>query len=47
MVIQKPKKAFKLSAKPIKYKAIENAVPTDSAIPIEPPMGIPILRDNT
>lgn len=43
----KPKKTLKLSAKPIKYKAMEKAVPTYKAIPMEPPMGIPILRDNT
>ena len=45
--IPKPKYALKLSEKPTKYKAIENAVPTARAIPIEPPMGIPILLDST
>ena len=47
MPMPNPKYPLKLSANPIKYKAMENAVPTYKAMPIEPPIGIPILRDKT
>ena len=30
-----------------KYKAMEKAVPINNAIPMEPPIGIPILREST
>jgi len=47
MVVPNPKYSLILSAKPIKYNAIEKAVPTNKAIPIDPPIGIPILLDKT
>ena len=46
-VVPKPKYELKLSEKPIRYKAMEKAVPTYRAIPIDPPMGMPILLEST
>ena len=45
--VSKPRNALKLSANPINYKEMDNAVPTKSVKPMAPPMGNPKLRERT